>query len=249
MYRHRRSGTKPKSWFERSEGQLLLERQRLLVQQHYPGLTFQVDSESGRMLLEGNFVLKAECGIPTTFHIRLRFPRDYPASEPTAYDADAFFPRDVDRHIFSSGAFCLWLPPCSPWDRTDPDESLLRFLAEVAVFLERQLVYDATGGKQWPGPQYRHGKFGYLDFMLSILQGNEQLLDALLPAILGKISPGRNDLCPCGSQLKYKRCHAGVVEDLVGRIGRDTLDFYFKEPVRKPNTQTAPSPNMERKSA
>ncbi|WP_373694183.1 SEC-C metal-binding domain-containing protein [Edaphobacter paludis] len=38
--------------------------------------------------------------------------------------------------------------------------------------------------------------------MLSILQGNEQLLDALLPAILGKTSPGRNDLCPCGSQLK-----------------------------------------------
>jgi len=249
LYRHRRSGSKPKSWFERSEGQLLLERQRLLVQQHYPGLTFQVDSESGRMLLEGNFVIKAECGIPTTFHIRLRFPRDYPASEPTAYDAGSFFPRDVDRHILASGAFCLWLPPCSPWDRTDPNESLLRFLAEVAVFLERQLVYDATGGKQWPGPQYRHGKFGYLDFILSILQGDEQLLNALLPVILGKISPGRNDLCLCGSQMKHKRCHASIVEDLVGRIGRDTLDFYFKEPVRKPNTQTAPSPNMERKSA
>jgi len=35
LYRHRRSGTKPKSWFERSEGQLL-EQQKLLVQTQYP---------------------------------------------------------------------------------------------------------------------------------------------------------------------------------------------------------------------
>lgn len=201
------------------------------------------------MLLDGDFVLKAECGIPTTFHIRLSFPSDYPSSEPTAYDAGAYFPRDIDRHIFQSGAFCLWLPPCSPWDATDPDESLLRFLAEVAVFLERQLVYDAIGGKQWPGPQYRHGKLGYLDFMLSLLQGDEQLLNALLPAILGKISPGRNDLCPCGGQLKYKRCHASIVENIVGRIGRRRLDFYFKEPSRRPSAGAAGQHDAERKSA
>ncbi|WP_373694194.1 SEC-C metal-binding domain-containing protein [Edaphobacter paludis] len=34
--------------------------------------------------------------------------------------------------------------------------------------------------------------------------------------ILGKISPGRNEVCPCGSQLKYRRCHASPVEHIVG---------------------------------
>lgn len=189
------------------------------------------------MLLEGDFVLRAECGIPTTIRIRIRFPSGYPLSEPTAYDSEAFFPRDVDRHILSSGAFCLWLPPCSPWDEADPDVSLLRFLDEVTVFLERQLVYDATGGKQWPGPHYRHGKYGYLDFMLSILEGNKELLTALLPAILRKISPGRNDVCPCGSQLKYKRCHAGLVEDIVRRIGNDTLGYFFKDSRKKADSE------------
>lgn len=248
MYRHPRSGTKPKSWFERSEGQLL-QQQQLLVKAHYPGLAFQVDSECGRMLLEGDFVLKAECGIPTTVRIRIKFPSSYPLSEPTAYDAEAFFPRDIDRHILSSGAFCLWLPPCSPWNEADPDASLLRFLDEVTVFLERQLVYDATGGKQWPGPQYRHGKYGYLDFMLSILEGNEELLNALLPAILGKISPGRNEVCPCGGQLKYKRCHGGLVEQIVGRIGRDTLDCFFKDAGKKVNYEARRPLGDERKSA
>ncbi len=231
MYRHPRSGTKPKSWFERSQGQLL-QQQQVLVKAHYPGLTFQADSESGRMLLEGDFVLKADCGIPTTIRIRIRFPSN-----------------DVDRHILSSGAFCLWLPPCSPWDEADPDSSLLRFLDEVTVFLERQLVYDATGAKQWPGPQYRHGKYGYLDFMLPILGGNEKHLTALLPVILGKLSPGRNEVCPCGSQLKYKRCHAGHVEHIVSRIGRATLDFFFRDSGKKDHTEAESSLGDERKSA
>jgi hypothetical protein len=248
LYRHPRSGTKPKSWFERNEGQLL-QQQQLLVKAHYPGLAFQVDSESGRMLLEGDFILKSECGIPTIIRIRIRFPSNYPLTEPTAYDVEAFFPRDVDRHILSSGAFCFWLPPCSPWNEAAPDASLLRFLDEVTVFLERQLVYDATGGKQWPGPECRHGKYGYLDFMLSILEGNEELLNVLLPSILGKMSPGRNDVCPCGSQLKYKRCHAGLVEELVSRIGRHMLDYYFKDSGKKVISESKRSSGDERKSA
>jgi hypothetical protein len=201
------------------------------------------------MLLEGDFVLKADCGIPTPIRIRIRFPSNYPSSEPVAYDVGAFFPRDVDRHILSSGAFCLWLPPCSPWDDADPDRSLLRFLDEVTVFLERQLVYDATGAKQWPGPQYRHGKYGYLDFMLPILDGNEKHLTTLLPVILGKLSPGRNEVCPCGSQLKYKRCHAGHVEHIVSRIGRGTLDFFFRDSGKKDHTEAESSLGDERKSA
>jgi SEC-C motif len=235
-------------WFERSDG-LLLHQQQLVVKANYPDLVFRVDSESGRMLLEGDFVLKADCGIRTTIRIRIRFPSNYPSSEPVAYDADAFFPRDVDRHILNSGAFCLWLPPCSPWDEADPEASLLRFLDEVTVFLVRQLAYDATGGKRWPGPQYRHGKYGYLDFMLSILEDNEELLNALLPVIVGKISPGRNEACPCGGQLKYKRCHAGLVEQIVGRIGRGTLDYFFKDSGKKVSSEEKPSLDDERKSA
>lgn len=248
MFRHRRSGSKPKSWFERNQGRLL-QQQQLMVRAHYPGLTFQIDSESGRMLLEGDFVLKAECEIPTTIRIRIKFPSNYPSSEPTAYDVGEFFPRDVDRHILSSGAFCLWLPPCSPWSEGEPDASLLRFLDEVLVFLDRQLVYDATGGKHWPGPHYRHGKYGYLDFMLSILEGNEELLNALLPVILGDVSPGRNDICPCGTQLKYKHCHEGVVEYMVRRIGRGTLDYFFNDSRKKTNSEAKHSLGDERKSA
>jgi hypothetical protein len=94
--------------------------------------------------------------------IRITFPRDYPESEPIAFDAAGRFPVSADRHIIKGGQFCLWLPPCSPWDRDDP-RKLLRFLDEVTVFLERLLIFDATGGKIWPGDHYKHGAEGYED--------------------------------------------------------------------------------------
>jgi hypothetical protein len=200
------------------------------VAEHYPNLTFRTDPAGDRMFLEGLFVLKTDCGVSTPISIRVEFPTSYPDAEPTAYDAAKHFRRSVDRHILSDGQFCLWLPPCSLWEKDDPVR-LLRFLDEVAVFLERQLVYDATGAQSWPGPQYKHGADGYTEFMLGILDGNEGHLSSLFPAILGKTHPSRNEPCPCGSQQKYKRCHAERVEAIIRRVGRNRISFLYLNPL------------------
>jgi hypothetical protein len=226
LYRHRRSPNRSKAWFEHHEG-TLLRTEQALVQRDYPGLAFQIDSSSGRMHLIGAITLLSECGVATPISVRIAFPADYPHSEPTASDDAKRFPEEVDRHILKGGKFCLWLPPCSPWNPDDP-ERLLRFLDEVAVFLERQLVYDATGGRVWPGPQQQHGRAGYEEFMLSLLGGSETDLESLLPAILNRKSPGRNDPCPCRSSRKYKRCHADAVKEIARRIGRDQLAFVYR---------------------
>jgi hypothetical protein len=236
LYRRGHSGSKPKPWFERDGGEILRAEQGL-VQAHYPSLTFRADTEAGRMYLEGQIALQANCGVATSIAVRISFPPNYPESEPTAYDAVGRFPVSVDRHIISEGRFCLWLPPCSPWDKNDPSR-LLRFLDEVSVFLERQLVYDATGHQEWPGRQYKHGTAGYEEFMLARLANNEEDFRSLLPVILGQLRPGRNEPCPCGSQQKYKRCHANSVADIISRIGRNTLDFLYKRPNLQNPTAT-----------
>ena len=226
MYHHRRLPKKRKAWFER-EGGVLLCAERALVERDYPGLAFHVDAGSGRMHLIGAITLLSDCGVATPISVRVEFPFDYPQSEPTAYDGSKQFPEEVDRHILKGGQFCLWLPPCSPWNPDDPNR-LLRFLDEVTVFVERQLVYEATGGRTWPGPQRKHGRAGYEEFMLSLLGGSDAHLQALLPAILNRESPGRNDLCPCRSGRKYKRCHADAVEEITRRIGRNQLAFLYR---------------------
>ena len=171
LYRHRRSPNKPKAWFERDEG-ALLRAEQALVEREYPDLAFQIDAGSGRMQLVGIITLLSECGVSTPIAVRIEFRPDYPNSEPDAYDDAKRFPEDIDRHILKGGRFCLWLPPSSQWNPEDP-ERLLRFLAEVAVFLDRQLVYDATGGCEWPGPQQKHGRAGYEEFMLTLLEENQ----------------------------------------------------------------------------
>ena len=200
--------------------------------EHYPSLAFRADGANERMCLEGDFLLKADCGVPTPICVRVEFPGNYPVGEPTAYDAAGRFPTSLDRHILKNGQFCLWLPPRSPWDKDDP-RKLLRFLDEVTVFLERQLVYDATGRQEWPGAQYKHGTDGYEQFMLSILGGNDEHLRSLFPVILGRMHPGRNEPCPCGSAQKYKRCHADPVENIIRNIGRNRLEFLYGKSAAK----------------
>ncbi len=159
-----------------------------MVNEHYPGLAFHLDSEGRQMCLEGDFILEADCGVPTPIRIRIEFRSNYPVTEPVAYDAAGYFPTSLDRHILKDGQFCLWLPPCSPWNKDDPHR-LLRFLDEVTVFLERQLVYDATGGTMWPGPQYKHGTDGYEEFMLSLLGDNQAHLRSLFPSSWAACTP------------------------------------------------------------
>lgn len=216
---------RPKPWFERRNGRELLA-ERALVEENYPDLAFRVEPDFGLMCLVGNITLQADCGVPTKIAVRIVFPTDYPDLEPAAYDAAGRFPEFDDRHIVAGGRFCLWLPPCSRWDKNDP-KRLLRFLDEVTVFLERQLIYDVTG--VWPGAQYKHRAEGYEEFMLSVLGGQDDHFRALFPTILGQQHPGRNDLCPCGSNKKYKRCHSRAVEEIISRIGRRTLNYLYKK--------------------
>lgn len=230
LYHRGRSRSKPKAWFERGDG-CVLRAEEALVKELYPLLRFRLDADTGKMNLEGDFVLQTDCGVSTLIAIRVEFPRDYPDSEPVAFDAGSRFPALVDRHIITNGQFCLWLPPCSPWDKNDPNR-LIRFLDEVMVFLERQMVFDVTG--VWPGGQYQHGADGYEEFMLARLGGNQSHFDSLFPVILGRVHPGRNELCPCGSQNKYKRCHADTVAEIAAQIGHGTLKRLYDKPKPRP---------------
>ncbi len=226
MYRRVRSRSKPKAWFERADGRVL-RAEEALMKELYPLLRFCVDTDAGKMNLEGDFVLQTDCGVSTSIAIRIEFPRNYPNSEPVAFDAAGRFPALVDRHIIWDGQFCLWLPPCSPWDKNDPNR-LVRFLDEVTVFLERQMIFDVTG--IWPGDEYKHGADGYEEFMLARLDGNQSHFTSLFPVIVGRIHLGRNERCPCGSQRKYKRCHADAVAEITSKIGHGTLKRLYDKP-------------------
>jgi len=100
-------------------------------------------------------------------------------------------------------------------------------LEEVAVFLDQQLTYEAVGKGWWPGRQRSHGDAGYVEFVQELLDGNQPLFDALAPTLANRSGVQRNSPCPCGSGVKYKRCHLRVVEEISRRVGLVKLYAIF----------------------
>jgi hypothetical protein len=178
--------------------------------------------------LEGTLVYRSESGIPTEVPIRIDFPFDYPMREPRAFDVAGLFEHSLDRHFATDeGACCLWLPPQSRWNSSDPD-TLLTFLDEVVVFFHRQLIYDATGRKIWPGPQYGHRIDGYEQWIAEEFD-DEQALRAFIPILTASQKIGRNERCPCGSGLKFKRCHSEMIENIRRKVAATILRRVFTE--------------------
>ena len=208
-----------KPWYERNADRFSSDR--ALVATFYPSLEFRIDPEKESASLEGDMLFRAECGIPTKIASVVRFPWDYPGSEPVPFDAAKRFQarpgqQFADRHMGPDGQCCLWLPPCSLWDSANPD-GLREFLDELAIFFDRQLIYDLTG--KWPGPSYGHGTEGYLEFIREQLGNDASLGDILIPLITMKTEVSPNDVCPCGTGKKFKKCHRHLIERIQGQIG------------------------------
>ena len=104
----------------------------------------------------------------------------------------------VDVHFFESGACCLSLKYAAERNLT-----LARFMLELVIPFFYRLAYTEryglTAAKDDLWGEYPHGIAGQLEYQ-----------DEILRLVSNK--PGRNHPCPCGSGLKYKRCHLDEVE-------------------------------------
>lgn len=213
-FRRGPGASKPKPWYERDRG-ARLEHERAIVNACQPGLQFKIDEATRLASLEGMItIVEAECRIITPVQTRIDFHRDHPATEPIAYETGGRFQRGLERHLLSDGYCCLWLHPESRWDPEDPN-ALRVFLDELALFFDRQLIYDVT--LKWPGPAWGHGAKGYLEFAREQLSNDEVAVTLFLACLRRPLD--RNAECPCGSGRKYKRCHLGCHDTLARRIG------------------------------
>ena len=224
-------GASPLAWYE-GAGEARLAHDKSIVASHYPGLSYWQRESDGAMYLAGIITLGSECGVSTQIAVRVDFPPTYPRQEPRAFDTNSRFPHDADHHFYPNGQCCLWLPPESKWDTVDND-ALQLFLDEVTIFFDRQLVYEATGEAVWPGGQRAHGARGYVEFVRDFLGGDQRLLSALSPTFANVSGIGRNSPCPCGSGIKYKRCHLTAVNQIRRRVGSLELHTTFRRIVRQ----------------
>ena len=112
----------------------------------------------------------------------------------------------IDLHLFEDGACCLGLNFA-----TDRNLTLERFIPELVIPFFYRLAYTDRYGlaaaKDDLWGEYCHGDAGVRKYQEEILQ------------LVGN-NPGRNESCPCGGGLKYKRCHLVEVEAVKHRLLR-----------------------------
>jgi hypothetical protein len=194
----------------------------MLLARHYSTLTLEVDEQERRARITGRLEVVAGCGT-SRGEVALEFvyPPDYPASPPRVREMEGRFPHDIERHIVKDGWFCLQLPETRELDLA-ATHTIVDFVDQVVVFLDRQFVYESMGGK-WPGPAWGHGYAAHAEYLQQELGVETGRLRALLSSLLAR-APGRNDTCPCGSGSKFKRCHLGAVQQLRLRHGIAEFD-------------------------
>ena len=104
----------------------------------------------------------------------------------------------IDLHLFEDGACCLGLNYAVQRNLT-PE----RFVLELVIPFFYRLSYvdrhglEAAREDLWG--EYSHGSAGLREYQGEILRLTDN-------------DPGRNQPCPCGSGLKFKRCHLDEVE-------------------------------------
>ena len=112
----------------------------------------------------------------------------------------------IDLHFYPDGSCCLGI-------RFSPERFLTveRFIDELVIpFLYRLSYVDKNGllaAKKDLWGEYDHGDDGNRQYM-------KEMLD------MASRDPGRNELCPCGSGRKFKRCHLDDVETLKSALSR-----------------------------
>ena len=104
----------------------------------------------------------------------------------------------IDLHFYHNGACCLTLGSSA-----GRNPSLRRFILGLVIPFFYRLSYTdrygLTAAKDDLWGEYSHGDTGVREYLQEMLR-------------IASNSPSRNQPCPCGGGLKYKRCHLDEVE-------------------------------------
>ena len=157
--------------------------------------------QDGLAFISGRLELcSAHGSVYETAHIRIVYPPKFPArNQPPSVFLESHHDLWVnveDSHIEGDWKLCLFVPGESKIRFADED-SLEKLLVVVHSFLIKQRIFQKRLKQSrsygrlaiWPGPARSHGIAGLQEAARS----------------MGKIR--RNAPCPCGSGLKFKKCH------------------------------------------
>lgn len=169
------------------------------------------------------------------FQVNICIPNDYPYNEPEVREIGGRIPilndkqGNPDRHINSIGTCCICV--FGAWITCSEDCSVVAYInGPIRNYFFSQHYFEKN--KEWPFGESTHEEEGLLDAYCKALQipsnnlvycpsrtkknekkykqwvyEQKRISIASTLRLLSQQYPKKHHLCPCGSKIRFKRCH------------------------------------------
>jgi SEC-C motif len=178
-------------------------------------------------VLEGTIDIEDESGnFWGKYQIRLVLTEKFPHEFPKMYEIGGKIPKNLDWHTYSDGSCCTTI-------RTNEllvaknGITILKFLNEFGVpYLANHKHKELCG--EYASGEYSHGLPGFLEFYQEKLNSKQlEVIVMALDILLENKTIDRNSICFCGSEKKFKRCHAASIHELSSLPKKEVSWFHL----------------------
>ncbi len=194
--------------------QAVLDEVETQLRNYYPSL--YLTQRGNRSVIRGVFPVQMEGEVIDTFLVEIELPRRFPEEVPFVREMSGRIPNLADRHVYTNGTLCLFLPE-ERWKYWPEGSSFLVFLTgPVNDFFLSQLYFEQHGA--WPFGERRHSVLGIIDYYAEELGTDDLQVIAKCLEYLSAPQPKGHWPCYCGSGKRMRHCHFEKLSDLHRRI-------------------------------
>lgn len=163
-----------------------------------------------------------------SFLIEIHYSDRFPFQFPILYEIGGDIPNEPDWHKYPDSRCCItvWTDEIV---KCNNGITVIHFLENYAIpYFANQIHRKITG--EYRNGEYSHGETGIFQFYEKLMKTSDKdvwikYFNYTFRNI--QIPSNRNDICFCGSNIKFKRCHLKVF-DTLRIIGENQLLNDFK---------------------
>ena len=180
----------------------------------YPKLKITNETED-KYVVAGNVFINAKYNniqLADSFDIELNVFKDFPKRIPDIIEKSKKIPSNF-QHVNPDRKLCLAVNIDMLINLKENKNLLIWFNKYVVSFFFSCIFFNRYG--KFPYGERSHGDEGVVEFYQEFFNTKDiKAIFRLLQVIVGKEKQFKDNLCPCGSYIKYRRCHLKQVEKL-----------------------------------
>jgi len=197
-------------WYQQMRG--FFANEQRYIAENFPDLHYQIEEGFVIIIGEVNFTTSfAGNEISDTHKIRVEFPHNYPEETRVAVELGRKISKDF--HTFSNQTLCLGTP-MEIRSIFNKERTIKNFLENLLLPYLFQFSYKSKYG-ELPIGERSHGMPGIYEFYKEKIGiSNETSIIRFLSDLRDKKLKGHH-LCPCGSNVIFRKCHWTSAENLL----------------------------------